>query len=470
MRHNAVFGLDIRRNIPHGQSASVRYATKNDQSEDRSIRTQISTDSILTTKAAELDQNLTKAERTTVDVVRRYGSSVVYVSSYSIPNRPPNKRFRIQSKPTDKTRNNPNLPRGSTSLGSGTAFSVSNDGYFVTNYHVIERAYRINELERQWSESLNSTSLASVAMNTLNIQPPTYAKVFLRLPSDGTDSFQACEIVSVKPELDFAVIRAVDTKSVSLPSAIPTGSSSSLLVGQSVLAIGNPFGLDRTVTTGVVSALDRTVRGVAGNDIRGCIQTDAAINPGNSGGPLINSSGEVIGVNTMIYTTTGTNAGIGFAIPIDSILREVEEVVYTDRDRRATNEYEENASLRRPKGWLGVEIVQNEALISALCKRVKVNKGVMKQDATCSGVFVENVKKNSPAIEAGIVPLTFENGQIQVGDRIVAINGQLMHKPKDLLDDMRSRIEGEQLTLTIENMKGDRKVVYVVLSRLRKSS
>jgi len=437
------------------------FTKKDDTTDSSSTNKILSTGSILTTKAVYLDQNLTKGERTTVDVVRRLGASVVYISSSSIPNRQNRK-----TKPLSKGRSWSEESRG-TSLGSGTAFSVAADGYFVTNYHVIQRAWQINEIERQWSESMNNTSLASAVMNSLNIQPLTTAKVCIRLPTNGVDSFETCEIVSIKPELDIAVIKTIGVEPSLLPPPIPIGSSSSLLVGQSVLAIGNPFGLDRTVTTGVVSALDRTVRGVAGNDIKNCIQTDAAINPGNSGGPLINSSGEVIGVNTMIYTTTGSNAGIGFAIPIDSILKEVEDVVYADRERRHVNEFTGDGLKKgkRSRGWLGLELVQDRALAKALCKRVNVNMGVMKKATNCNGAFVEKVVRDSPAMKAGIIPLSMNRfGQIEVGDRIVGVGGRIIDDPKDLMKDMRSRNEGEKLTLTIENKEGERKVVYVILS------
>merc|ERR1711862_705263 len=131
-------------------------------------------------------------------------------------------------------------------------------------------------------------------------------------------------VVGVEPEKDLAVLRLTD-KSVlrNLPTPMDIGTSNDLQVGQSVMAIGNPFGLDDTLTTGVVSALGRDVDGIGGRPIHGCVQTDAAINPGNSGGPLLDSRGRLIGVNTAIFSpngrggSVGGNVGIGFAIPVD---------------------------------------------------------------------------------------------------------------------------------------------------------
>merc|ERR1711968_171819 len=118
-------------------------------------------------------------------------------------------------------------------------------------------------------------------------------------------------------EKDIAVLKVRAPKSVLRP--ITVGSSSELLVGQSVFAIGNPFGLDSTLTQGIVSAVGREVQGVAGRPIKGCVQTDASINPGNSGGPLLDAKGRLVGVNTAIYSPSGASAGIGFAIPVDTV-------------------------------------------------------------------------------------------------------------------------------------------------------
>ena len=141
------------------------------------------------------------------------------------------------------------------------------------------------------------------------------------------------KIVGYEPENDIAVLKI---PSSNLPTPIAIGSSNDLQVGQNVLAIGNPFGLDYTLTTGVVSALGRDVDGIGGRPIKGCIQSDAAINPGNSGGPLLDSRGRLIGVNMAIYSPSGASAGIGFSIPVDTVRRVVNQIIRYGRVVRPT--------------------------------------------------------------------------------------------------------------------------------------
>ncbi|RZA05367.1 MAG: trypsin-like serine protease, partial [Moraxellaceae bacterium] len=172
--------------------------------------------------------------------------------------------------------------------GTGTGFIWSADGYIVTNYHVVEGARKV--------------------MITLQDQTSYPAK-----------------IVGLAPERDLAVLK-ITTPNEKL-SALPLGDSSQLSVGRKVLAIGNPFGLDATLTTGVVSALGREIESPNQRKIGNVIQTDAAINPGNSGGPLLNSQGQLIGVNTMIYSPSGASAGIGFAIPVDTVKDVVPQLI-----------------------------------------------------------------------------------------------------------------------------------------------
>jgi S1-C subfamily serine protease len=252
------------------------------------------------------------------------------------------------------------------------------------------------------------------------------------------------------------------------PPPIPNGLSTDLLVGQTVLAIGNPFGLSQTVTTGVVSSLDRTVRGVAGNDIRGCIQTDAAINPGNSGGPLLNSMGQVVGVNTMIVSTSGSNAGIGFAVPLDGFWSEVMDVLEEDRLQMRLGlglglEQERGVKTR---GWLGLEVVTDEKLQDALLGRLEKEYDARRQSKkNVMGVFVSKVESGSPAMEAGIQPFEIKSGKVELGDRIVAVNGNEIITPNDLKKEIRFRIVGEKITLTLENRLGERRVVYTTLVR-----
>lgn len=180
------------------------------------------------------------------------------------------------------TRNVFDVPRG-----SGSGFLWDDRGHIVTNHHVIAGA-----------------SAATVRL------------------SDGRDV--AASLVGISPAHDLAVMR-IDVSNA--PAALPVGASADVRVGQSAYAIGNPFGLDWTLTTGVVSALDRSLPSGDGSVIEHLIQTDAAINPGSSGGPLLDSAGRLIGVTTAIYSPSGASAGVGFAVPVDTVIRVVPELI-----------------------------------------------------------------------------------------------------------------------------------------------
>ena len=200
------------------------------------------------------------------------------------------------------------------------------------------------------------------------------------------------------------------------------GSSAELQVGQTVLAIGNPFGLDHTLTTGIVSALNRTVENEAGGDIDNVIQTDAAINPGNSGGPLIDSAGRLVGINTMIYSPSGAYAGIGFAVPVDTINRVVPRLISYGRYVRPT---------------LGVESDD------------RITRQLFGRDGA-GGVLVLGVRAGSPAARAGLRPTRQErNGNIIVGDIIAAIDGRPVESDADLEDALDAREFGDRVTLTV---------------------
>jgi S1-C subfamily serine protease len=211
--------------------------------------------------------------------------------------------------------------------------------------------------------------------------------------------------------------------------AIAVGASRDLQVGQKVYAIGNPFGLDQTLTTGIVSALNREIESVTRRTIKGAIQTDAAINPGNSGGPLLDSAGRLIGVNTSIYSPSGASAGIGFAIPVDEVNRIVPRLI---RDGRFI----------RPA--LGVT-AGPENLAKAL--------GVPK------GVLLVNVADNSPAAAAGLKPFGRDRvGRIVQGDVITAADGQAVADLDDMLSLLETRQVGEKVTLTVWRAGQTRKV------------
>jgi 2-alkenal reductase len=201
-----------------------------------------------------------------------------------------------------------------------------------------------------------------------------------------------------------------------LPPPVQVGSSSDLQVGQSAFAIGNPFGLDQTLTTGVISALTRRLPTSTGREIANVIQTDASINPGNSGGPLLDSAGRVIGVNTAIFSPTGTNTGIGFAIPIDTVNRVVPQII---------------ADGRVPTPGIGI-VPADEA--------VSAQMGVR-------GVAVLRVVPDTPAEAAGlrgVNPVTGESGDV-----IVAVDGEIVHRVPELTEALEEAGVGNEVELTI---------------------
>ena len=247
--------------------------------------------------------------------------------------------------------------------GTGSGFVWDQSGNIITNFHVIQNA--------------------DAAQVTLADQSNWKARV-----------------VGVAPDKDLAVLR-IDAPANRL-RPIPIGTSKDLQVGQSVFAIGNPFGLDQTLTTGVISALNREIESVTRRPIQGVIQSDAAINPGNSGGPLLDSAGRLIGVNTAIYSPSGASAGIGFAIPVDTVNRIVPELI-------------RNGKITRP--GLGIQIADEQ-----IAQRLGV-----------TGVLVVDVAKGSAASKAGIQATRRDaEGRLRLGDIITTIDGKKVATPNDL--------------------------------------
>jgi len=265
--------------------------------------------------------------------------------------------------------------------GTGSGFLWDEQGHIVTNYHVIEDA---QELEVTLSD--HSTHKAKV--------------------------------VGLAPEKDLAVLRIQDPPAKLRP--IPIGTSADLLVGQRVLAIGNPFGLDQTLTTGVVSALGREIQSATRRRISGVIQTDAAINPGNSGGPLLDSSGRLIGVNTAIQSTSGSSAGIGFAVPVDTVNRVVPQLI-------------SHGQAARPD--LGFEALSPSyaAYFSAP-----------------PGVIILRVRQGSAAERAGLQGLQRSGRRYLLGDVILSVNGKAVKNPDALLDIAENETLGSTLRLEID--------------------
>ena len=234
--------------------------------------------------------------------------------------------------------------------GSGTGFMWDDEGHIVTNFHVLEGGQKF------------------------------------RVTLADQSSYEA-KVVGYEPSKDLAVLKIVapSDKIKALPKAI----SSNLKVGQSVYAIGNPFGFDQTLTTGVISALGREITAANGRKIYDVIQTDAAINPGNSGGPLLNSSGELIAVNTAIYSPTGSYSGIGFSIPVDVVSKVVPDLI-------------EFGQVQRP--IMGVRFMDDSAFYE-------------------KGAMIRNVSKGGPAAKAGLIGVQRnQRGQLLAGDIITAIN------------------------------------------------
>jgi S1-C subfamily serine protease len=279
--------------------------------------------------------------------------------------------------------------------GTGSGFVWDKQGHIVTNHHVI--------------------SNASGAVIVL---------------ADGS-SWQG-RLVGSYPAKDLAVL-AIDAPA-QLLHPITVGSSADLQVGQMALAIGNPFGLDQTLTTGVVSALDREIESIPGRVIRNVIQTDAAVNPGNSGGPLLDSAGRLIGVNSSILSPSGASAGIGFAIPVDEVNRIVTELI-------------RHGTIVRPS--LGVALAPDQ-----LSARLGLE-----------GVLLLRVDPDGSAAQAGLRPTRRDLlGNIRLGDVIVAIDGEALKSTEDFFAALEAHEPGDQVTLTVER-DGQRASVPITLGQ-----
>ena len=304
-------------------------------------------------------------ERATIDIFDQTSPSVVFIST----------RQRVRGL---WTRNGGSVPRGT---GSGLVWDDL--GHVVTNNHVIEGA-----------------SEATVRLN------------------DGR-SYNAV-LVGASPAHDLAVLRI--SVAFDRPPPVPVGTSGDLKVGQKVFAIGNPFGLDYTLTSGLVSALDRSLTDDNGTTIEHLIQTDAAINPGNSGGPLLDSAGRLIGINTAIYSPSGAYAGIGFAVPVDEVNRVVPQLI-------ARGKY------MRPSLGVGVDADVNQLLTEEL--------GV-------EGVLLLKVEPGSAADAAGLRATTIDrDGNVIAGDVIVALDGQAVDSVATLLARLEDHQIGDRVTLRI---------------------
>ena len=303
--------------------------------------------------------DLASDEKATINLFERSRDSVVYIA--------------ISQKVMDFWSSDIfSIPRG-----TGSGFVWDDRGHIVTNFHVV-----------------NGASEARVRL------------------SDGHE--YKASLIGTSPAHDLAVLKISDSRH----RPLPLGTSGNLKVGQRVYAIGNPFGLDWTLTTGIVSALNRSLKTESGAFVEHLIQTDAAINPGNSGGPLLDSAGRLIGVNTAIYSPSGASAGVGFAVPVDTVNRVVPQLISKGKYIRAT---------------LGIET--NENLNEAITSRLGIK-----------GVLVLRVKNGSAASTAGLRGARMDSdGSFTAGDIITAING----KPVDTVETFLSRLDDYRVGETV---------------------
>jgi 2-alkenal reductase len=306
--------------------------------------------------------DLAEAERAAITLFERVSPSVVHVFA-----RPSSRELAFAEG-----------GEGQGGVQSGSGFIWDEAGHIVTNNHVVQGARPVQ----------------------------------IRLASG--EMVQA-EVVGTAPNYDLAVLRI--SRARQLPPPIAVGSSSELKVGQTAFAIGNPFGLDQTLTTGVISALQRRLPTSEGREISDVIQTDAAINPGNSGGPLLDSAGRLIGVNTAIFSPSGASAGIGFAVPVDVVNRVVPQLIRTGR-------------MPNP----GIGIMAGEEAVTA---RLGIE-----------GVVIVRTVPNSPAARAGLRGVDPRTGEI--GDIIVGANGRPVRRLSDLTAAIERTGIGQPVELTVE--------------------
>jgi S1-C subfamily serine protease len=313
-------------------------------------------------------------EQQTIGIFQRASPSVVYITT-------------VQHVRDFFSRNVMRVPQG-----TGSGFVWDDHGHIVTNFHVIQGAQE--------------------ALVTLADQR----------------SFPA-SLVGASPDHDLAVLH-IDMPADG-PRALPIGTSADLQVGQNVYAIGNPFGLDHTLTTGVISALNRSIDDENGGTRENLIQTDAAINPGNSGGPLIDSSGRLIGINAMIYSPSGAYAGVGFAVPVDMVNRVVPKLI------------SEGDYVRPTIGITARDDISRRLL----------------QNVNYAGIVVLQVVSGSPAERAGLKAARSNGGRsVTLGDVIVAIDGKPVKGMNELISVLDKHEFGDKVTLTVRRGQESRDV------------
>ncbi|GJD89084.1 MULTISPECIES: S1C family serine protease [Methylobacterium] len=326
-----------------------------------------------TPRAVTARGDLAPAESTTVALFEQASPSVVHVFAQAAA------RGQSLMRLDDEEEGGQGQGGGTQ---TGTGFVWDAGGHVVTNNHVVQAA---------------TQSGGSIAV---------------RLSSGEV---VGARVVGTAPSYDLAVLQLGRVSK--MPPPLSIGTSANLKVGQTAYAIGNPFGLDHTLTTGVISALQRRLPTGEGRELSGVIQTDAAINPGNSGGPLLDSAGRLIGVNTAIYSPSGASAGIGFAVPVDTVNRVVPDLIRSGR-------------VRNP----GIGIIAGQEATAA---RLGID-----------GVVVLRVLRGSPAAAAGIQGV--DPGTGEIGDIIVGVGGKPIHRLAELTAALQAAGVGQGVTLTIE--------------------
>ncbi len=312
--------------------------------------------------------NLAQDEKSTIELFKFVSPSVVYITSIAVQT----DFFSFRAL---------EIPQG-----TGSGFIWDDNGYIVTNFHVIKDAQT--------------------------------AEVTL-----ANSSTWKAKLVGLEPDKDLAVLKIDAPKNLLRP--ISVGTSSDLEVGQKVFAIGNPFGFDHTLTTGVISGLGREIESITRRPIQGVIQTDAAINPGNSGGPLLDSAGRLIGINTAIFSPSGAYAGIGFAVPVDVVNRIVPQIIRYGKVQKPV---------------LGVTIAEDY-----LVKRIGAE-----------GVLIFTVTPGGAADKAGVRPTRRDRrGRLMLGDLIVAVDNKTVRESRDLFRILDTHNIGDTVRLRVRRPDGE---------------
>jgi len=317
-----------------------------------------------------------ESERENISIYERYNSAVVNITTETMAI-----NWFLEPVPQEGS--------------SGSGSIIDTRGYVLTNNHVIENAHR----------------------------------VFINL-SDGSQ-FEG-SLIGIDPENDIAVLKFDPPRGMELVT-IPYGNSENLRVGQKVLAIGNPFALERTLTVGIVSGLGRPIQTSRNRIIRDMIQTDASINPGNSGGPLLDTQGRMIGINTMIFSTSGGSVGIGFAVPVNTAKRVVTEIMQYGKVRR---------------GWIDATVVQ---IFPSLVRYAKlpVNTGLLVSRTTRGGLA------EKAGLRQGSEPVQYGRSVIYLGgDIITSVNGMKTNTLADLYSSLEACKPGD--TVNVEIIRGGR--------------